>query len=228
MSRFLSFLFPLLIFLYSSVHAITDVYLSSGSATGNYSESTDSQSKELSGTENSLSFRNLESLSFVDLGLDLGTQKLSGDTGTHDADFQSNYANLTAGFSFNLYPSWIEYYLDLGYRFGIGELKVTRTDSDGGKTEYTYNSYTNDSVIKYGVKFVVLGGFLVGMNYENKNGLINKTTQVLNPKIDSSNSLTFSIGYRFGGTLEKTPNKVKSGKRNVNDPCMLFRGSACD
>ena len=227
MSRFLSLLFPLLIFLYSSVHAITDVYLSSGSATGNYSESTDSQSKELSGTENSLSFRNLESFSFVDLGLDLGTLKLSGDTGTHDADFQSNYANLTAGFSFNLYPSWIEYYLDLGYRFGIGELKVTRTESNGGKTQYTYNSYTNDSVIKYGVKFVVLGSFLVGMNYENKNGLINKTTQVLNPKIDSSNSVTFSIGYRFGGVdSEIQQSAVPDGLPNYVDPCRVF--GACN
>ena len=62
--------------------------------------------------------------------------KLSGDTGTHDADFQSNYANLTAGFSFNLYQVglntiWI--WVSVWNR----ELKVTRTDSNGGKTEYT-------------------------------------------------------------------------------------------
>ena len=216
-----------LVLIASEAIAVTDVSLSSGNAQATYTESTDSQSKELTGTENSLSVRNLESFSFVDLGLDLGTLKLSGDTGTHDADFQSNYANLTAGFSFNLYPSWIEYYLDLGYRFGIGELKVTRTESNGGKTEYTYNSYTNDSVIKYGIKFVVLRSFLVGMNYENKNGLINKTTQVLNPKIDSSNSVTFSIGYRFGGVdSEIQQSAVPDGLPNFNDPCRLF--GACN
>ena len=157
----------------------------------------------------------------------MGTLNLSGDSGLHKVDFVSNYINLTAGISFNLYPSWIEYYLDLGYRFGIGALKVTRTESNGGKTEYTYNSYTNDSVIKYGVKFVVLGSFLVGMNYENKNGLINKTTQVLNPKIDSSNSVTFSIGYRFGGVdSEIQQSAVPDGLPNYNDPCRLF--GACN
>ena len=221
MNRFLSLLFPLLIFLYSSVHAVTDVYLSSGSATGNYSETVDSQSKELSGTENSLSFRNLESFSFVDLGLDLGTLKLSGNTGGHEADFQSNYANLTAGFSFNLYPSWIEYYLDLGYRFGIGELKVTRTESDGSKNNYTYNNYVNGAILKTGMKIIILGRFVIGLNHESKNAIFQKNSAVLNPNVDTARSFTISFGYRFGGKSETSLDNIKTGTKTYD--CVVFK-----
>ena len=143
-------------------------------------------------------------------------------------DFEANYLNLTAGVGLSLYPSWIEYYLDLGYRLGVGKLEVIRTQSDGSKTNYTYNDYVDDLTLRYGIKFVVFGAYLIGINYENKNGLINKSTQILNPKIDSANSVTFSIGYRFGGKSGKTPSKVESGKPNYNDPCLLFRGAACN
>ena len=68
-----------LVLIASKAIAVTDVSVSSGNAQATYTESTDSQSKELSGTENSLSIKNLESLSFVDLGIDLGSLKLSGD-----------------------------------------------------------------------------------------------------------------------------------------------------
>ena len=235
MLRFVFFIIFLLISFSQTVIAVTDVSLHSGNATGKYSESTDSQSKELSGSDTSLSIRNLNTFSFVDVGLDLGVLlkspaglELSGDTGTHDVNFLSNYANLTAGFSFSLYPSWIEYYLDLGYRVGIGRLEVLRTESDGSKDQYTYNAYVNDSIIKYGIKLVVLNRFIIGMNQETKNLLFQKSSAVLNPKIDSANSLTISIGYRFGGKSETSPSKVESGKSNYNDPCLLFRGAACN
>ena len=217
-----------LVLIASEAIAVTDVSVSSGNAQATYTESTDSQSKELTGTENSLSVRNLESFSFVDLGIDLGSLKLSSDSGSHDVDFEANYLNLTAGVSLSLYPSWVEYYLDLGYRLGVGKLEVIRTQSDGSKTNYTYNDYVDDITLKYGIKFVVFGAYLIGINYENKNGLINKSTQILNPKIDSANSVTFSIGYRFGGKSGKIPSKVESGKPKYNDPCKLFKGGACN
>ena len=131
MNRFLGLLISLLVLLCTSVHATTDVYLSSGSATGNYIESVDSQRKLLTGVENSLSYKSLKNFSFVDLGIDLGTLNLSGDSGLHKVDFGSNYINLTAGISLSLYPSWIEYQVDLGYRYGTGKIEIERTKCDG-------------------------------------------------------------------------------------------------
>jgi len=233
MLRFIFFIVFLLISFSQTVIAVTDVSLHSGNATGKYSESTDSQSKELSGSDTSLSIRNLNTFSFVDLGLDLGVLlkspaglELSGDTGTHDVNFLSNYANLTAGFSFSLYPSWIEYYLDLGYRVGIGKLEVLRTESGGGVKNYTFNSYTNDLIYKYGIKFVILRNLLLGINYETKNTLMDKKSDVLNPKVDSSNSMTLSIGYRFGATHAVSTSKTPDGRKNYYDPCQLFK--ACN
>lgn len=227
-------IFPILLlscFTYSA-SAVTDVSLHSGSATATYSESTDSQSKELKGSDSFISIRNLNTFSFVDLGLDIGALKspaaleLSGDTGTHDINFLSNYANLTAGISFSLYPSWIEYYFDLGYRMGIGKLEVLRTESGGGVKNYTFNSYTNDLIYKYGIKFVILRNLLLGINYETKNTLMSKKSDVLNPKLDSANSMTFSVGFRFGASQEVSTRGTPDGTKNYYDPCRLFH--ACD
>ena len=75
------------------VYGVTDVSAHFGGKAGaEYTETTDSQSKALEGTEDSLSIRNLDTFSFVDLGLNIGTLKLSDDTGNHDVDFQANYA----------------------------------------------------------------------------------------------------------------------------------------
>lgn len=231
MTRLLLCLPALLLFTYSAI-AVTDVSLHSGSAAATYSESTDSQSKELKGSDSFISIRNLNTFSFVDLGLDIGALKspaaleLSGDTGTHDINFLSNYANLTAGISFSLYPSWIEYYFDLGYRMGIGKLEVLRTESGGGVKNYTFNSYTNDLIYKYGIKFVILRNLLLGINYETKNTLMSKKSDVLNPKLDSANSMTFSVGFRFGASQEVSTRGTPDGTKNYYDPCRLFH--ACD
>ena len=102
-----------------------------------------------------------------------------------------------------------------------------RTESDGSKDQYTYNAYVNDSIIKYGIKLVVLNRFIIGMNQETKNLLFQKSSAVLNPKIDSANSLTISIGYRFGGvSSEITQSSVPDGLNNYNDPCRIF--GACN
>ena len=211
------------------VYGVTDVSAHFGGKAGaEYTETTDSQSKALEGTEDSLSIRNLDTFSFVDLGLNLGTLKLSDDTGTHDVDFQANYANVTAGASFTLYPSWIEYYFDLGYRVGIGRLEVLRTESDGSKDQYTYNNYVNGAIFKTGVKLVILGKFIVGAHHEFKNVMFEKRNADLNTTVDAAGSFTLSLGYRFGGKSGTASSKVESGKSNYNDPCLLFRGAACN
>ncbi len=199
MNRFLGLLISLLVLLCTSVHATTDVYLSSGSATGNYIESVDSQRKLLTGVENSLSYKSLKNFSFVDLGIDLGTLNLSGDSGLHKVDFGSNYINLTAGISLSLYPSWIEYQIDLGYRYGTGKIEIQRTKCDGSVDQHTHNEFVNNIIFKYGVKFLTFDKYLLGIQREIKNTLIEKTTETLNPKIESADSLTFFFGYRFGG-----------------------------
>ena len=102
---------------------------------------------------------------------------------------------------------------------------VTRKEDPGLLTGS--NDYVDDLTLKYGIKFVVFGAYLVGINYENKNGLINKSTQILNPKIDSANSVTFSIGYRFGGVESETQQSaVPDGLPNYTDPCRIF--GACN
>ena len=70
----------LLLFCFTQGFAATDVYVSAGTAKARYSESTDGQNADLAGTEQSLSIRNINSLGKIDLGLDAGTLKLSGDS----------------------------------------------------------------------------------------------------------------------------------------------------
>ena len=125
----------LLLFCFTQGFAATDVYVSAGNAIARYSESTDGQNADLKGTEQSLSIRNINSLGKIDLGLDAGTLKLSGNSQAHQADFEGNYINLISGVSFSLYPSWVEFYLDLGYRVGLGKLTVQRT-----QYKYTFNA----------------------------------------------------------------------------------------
>jgi len=91
---------------------------------------------------------------------------------------------------------------------------------------YTFNSYTNDLIYKYGIKFVILRNLLLGINYETKNTLMDKKSDVLNPKVDSSNSMTLSIGYRFGATHAVSTSKTPDGRKNYYDPCQLFK--ACN
>ena len=205
----------------TNVFAATDVYLSSGIAQARYSEDTDGQNADLTGAENSLSIRAINSLGFLDLGLDIGTLQLSGESPAHKADFDGNYTNITSGVSFSLYPSWIEYYLDVGYRMGLGKLKV-----QGTQYLYTFNAQMSGMIFRSGIKFVVANKYLFGMNYESKGRLIKKNSMGLEPRVHSANSSTFSLGYRFGGNNVTPSAKIKSGTKNYNDPCRLF--GACN
>ena len=92
----------------------------------------------MTGIEQSLSIRNINSTGSIDLGLDVGTLKLDGASKAHQVDFDGDYINRISGVSFSLYPSWIEYYLDIGYRLGLGKLKVQRFQST-----YTFNAQMN-------------------------------------------------------------------------------------
>ena len=222
----------LLLFCFTQGFAATDVYVSAGTAKARYSENTDGQNANLIGTEQSLSIRNINSLGKIDLGLDAGTLKLSGDSQSHQAEFEGSYINLISGVSFSLYPSWVEFYLDVGYRFGLGKLTVQRS-----QYKYTFNAQmsgqspakTTDwngincfnvictmpdygATFKSGVKAITSSGYLIGLNFENKGKLLDQSYLSLFPRVHSATSVTFSLGYRFGGSAKgkqtKKPPKV--------------------
>ena len=217
----------LLLFCFTQGFAATDVYVSAGNAIARYSESTDGQNADLVGTEQSLSIRNINSLGKIDLGLDAGTLKLSGDSQSHQTDFEGNYINLISGVSFSLYPSWVEFYLDVGYRVGLGKLTVQRS-----QYKYTFNAQMSGqlpnygAIFKSGVKAITSSGYLIGLNFENKGKLLDQSSLSLNPRIHSSTSVTISIGHRFGGNNATSPTSTPSGTPNYNDPCRLF--GACN
>ena len=209
----------LLLFWITQGFAATDAYVSAGTTEARYSETIDGQNADLQGTEQSLTIRKTNYVGNVDLGLDAGTLKLTGTSPEHQADFEGNYINLTSGLSFTLYPSWIEYYIDIGYRIGLGKLRIQRS-----QYKYTFNAQMSglegsDStkegircpsqicnwlsygvVMKSGIKFISSAGYLLGVNYENKGKLMDQNSLSLNPRIHSSSSVTVSLGYRFGGS----------------------------
>jgi hypothetical protein len=217
----------LLLFCFTQGFAATDVYVSAGTAKARYSESTDGQNADLVGTEQFLSIRNINSLGKIDLGLDAGTLKLNGDSQAHQADFEGNYINLISGVSFSLYPSWVEFYLDVGYRFGLGKLTVQRS-----QYKYTFNGQMSGqspnygAIFKSGVKAITSSGYLIGLNFENKGKLLDQSSLSLNPRVHSSTSVTISLGYRFGGNNATSPTSTPSGTPNYSDPCRLF--GACN
>jgi hypothetical protein len=90
---------------FANVFATTDVYVSVGTAEARYSELIGRQNADMTGTEQSLSIRNLNSIGSIDLGLDLGTLKLDGASKAHQVDFDGNYINFISGVSFSLYPN---------------------------------------------------------------------------------------------------------------------------
>ena len=236
----------LLLFCFTQGFAATDVYVSAGTAKARYSENTDGQNANLIGTEQSLSIRNINSLGKIDLGLDAGTLKLSGDSQSHQAEFEGRYINLISGVSFSLYPSWVEFYLDVGYRFGLGKLTVQRS-----QYKYTFNAQMSGqspakstdwngincfnvictmpdygATFKSGVKAITSSGYLIGLNFENKGKLLDQSSLSLNPRVHSSTLVTISLGYRFGGNNATSPTSTPSGTPNYNDPCRLF--GACN
>ena len=188
----------------------------------------------MTGIEQSLSIRNINSTGSIDLGLDVGTLKLDGASKAHQVDFDGDYINLISGVSFSLYPSWIEYYLDIGYRLGLGKLKVQRFQST-----YTFNAQMNESsfnkldnkrihgiIFKAGIKLIASAGYLIGVNYEGKGKLVDQSSLSMRPRVHSSNSVTFSLGYRFGGNNVASSTSTPAGAKNYNNPCRLF--GACN
>ena len=221
-------------FWFANVFATTDFYVSVGTAEARYSESIGRQNADMTGTEQSLSVRNLNSIGSIDIGLDVGTLKLDGASKADQADFDGNYINFISGVSFSLYPSWIEYYLDIGYRLGLGKLKVQRFQST-----YTFNAQMSESlfneldnkrihgiIFKAGIKLIASAGYLIGANYESKGKLVDQSSLLMRPRVHSSNSVTFSLGYRFGGNNVASSTGTPAGRTNYSDPCRLF--GACN
>jgi hypothetical protein len=215
---------PLLIFLIAlflllpgkPASAVTDLYLSTGTASATYTETTDSQSKELSGTEQSLSWRRLNAVSFVDFGVDVGKLTLSGDTGTHDVDFSSDYLNLIAGISFSLYPSWIDYAIDYGLRLSVDRMTISRDIVSGGVETIKIGALGEESISRFAARAYFSEALFIGMSVEQKSGLFQKSEGDLKPKLESGKSSTFSIGYRFGGKAKGS--KQTKGSKKIDPP----------
>ena len=217
MPPLLIFLIPILLLLSGQpASAMTDLYLSTGTASATYTETTDSQSKELSGSEQSLSWRRLNAISFIDLGVDVGNLKLSGDTGTHDVSFSSDYLNLVVGLSFSLYPSWIDYAFDYGYRLSIDRMEIDRTTLSGGIETFKIGALAEESISRFAVRAYYGEALFLGLNVEQKSTLFQKSSEDMNPNLESGSSSTFSIGYRFGGKSGGA--KKKSGQKKVDPP----------
>ena len=208
------------------IYAVTDFYLTSGTATASYTEKTDSQETDLSGSEQSLSWRRLGALSFLDFGFDVGKLKISGDSNLHKVSYSSDYLNIITGISFSLYPQWIDYAFDIGYRLSVDRIKIDRETAAGGIERHQTGALGEASLYKFAIRFYLSDAFILGFNTEQKNTLLGKQVQDISPKVDSGRSSTLSVGYRFGGSAKSPRTQVESGKPNYNNPCRLFK--ACN
>ena len=220
----LSFLFVLG---YQLAWATGEVSYAEGEIEATYEESTDSQSKKLSGPNRMVSYRSHGMLSFLDLGVELGTYSLSGKSSLHDVKLSSDYINLIAGLSFRFYPNWLEYTLDLGYRLSVDRLNLDQSDSSGKVTEHKVGSIRQQPFSQIGIRAFVGGSLYLGLDYEQQEQLFTKSSAGLNPEVKSAESIYLTFGYRFGQSGEVTlPRKVSPGPTNYNDPCRLFK--ACN
>ena len=137
--------------------ATGEVSYAEGEIEATYEESTDSQSKKLSGPNRMISYRLLGILSFLDLGVELGTYSLSGKSRLHDVKLSSDYINLIAGLSFQFYPNWLEYTLDLGYCLSVDRLNLDQSDSSGKVTEHKVGSIRQQPFSQIGIRAFVGG-----------------------------------------------------------------------
>ena len=191
-----------------------------------YEESTDSQSTRLGGSNRVVSYRSLEALSVLDLGIQWGTYSLSGESALHDVQLSSDYVNLIAGVNFRLSPNWLEYRLDLGYRLSVDRIDLDQSDS-GKTTKHKIGSLRQQPFSKISILAFTSRSFFIGLNYEQQDQVFNKGAAGLNPQVTSAETIYLTLGYRFGPQGKViNPNLVPSGPSNYNDPCQLFK--SCD
>ena len=94
----------------------------------------------------------------------------------------------------------------------------------------TFNELDNKRIhgiiFKAGIKLIASAGYLIGANYESKGKLVDQSSLLMRPRVHSSNSVTFSLGYRFGGNNVASSTSTPAGRTNYNNPCRLF--GACN
>ena len=226
MSRVL--LLGILLLLSSTASLVAgELAYSEGTTEAIYEEQVDAQSKDLSGSNQKLSYRSLEILSLLDVGIELGTSSISGKSTLHDVKLNSDYINLITGLSFGFYPSWLEYTLDLGYRLSVERMELNQSDSTGKVTEHKVGSLQQQPFSRIGLRSFFGNSLFIGLHYEQQAQLFNKGIAELAPKVSSATSTQLSIGYRFGATGKVIlPRKVPAGPPNYNNPCRLF--GACN
>jgi hypothetical protein len=190
--------------------------------TADYAEQTDAQKVSLSGTNRALAYRSTEAISFVDLGLEWGTYAVSGQSSLHEVEVSSDYVNLLVGLTFRLFPGWIQYSLDYGYRLGVDRVKLDRTTSSGKVDRHKIGGFSEQPFTRFGVRFLLGQNLFVGFSTEQQSQLFDKSKDSMYPSANSANSTVLILGYRFGGRGAGggVLPKVRSGNLNYNDPCI--------
>jgi len=189
--------------------------------TADYAEQTDAQKATLSGTNRALSYRATEAISFVDLGLEWGTYAVSGASNLHEVEVSSDYVNLLVGVTFRLFPGWVQYSLDYGYRLGVDRVKLDRTTSSGKVNRHKIGGFSEEPFTRFGIRFLLGQNLFVGLGAEQQSQLFDKSKDSMYPAARSAKSTLLILGYRFGGRGAGggVLPKVRSGNLNYNDPC---------
>ena len=208
----------------SKIWAISEISGSEGAMTADYAEEADSQSAQLSGNNRVLAYRSTKAISFLDLGLEWGTFAIEGKSTSQEAELSSDYVNLILGFSFRLFPSWLEYTLDLGYRLGVDRIKLDRTTTSG-VNRHKIGGLSEEPFGRFGVRVLLGENLFVGLSTEQQQQLFSESKDGLSPEVTAGNTIFLTLGYRFGGQgYWRAP--IKSGKSRSLDPCLLHR--VCD
>lgn len=214
----------------SLIWAVGEISITSSQTVTVYTETTDSQTTVLDGSGNALGYRSLKTLGFLDLGLEWGTYTVDGKTGIHEVELSTDFVNLMTGLSFRLFPNWLDYTLDLGYRVSVNRMELHRTNADGSIKYHKIGQLAQEPFYRLGVRVFLGNTLFFGLSREQQSKLFEKSVEDLKPKVKPAASTLLTIGYRFGGGSKSNqtniPSYIPSGSTNYNDPCLLFK--ACD
>jgi len=216
-------LVSLLTFVLSPVGKAGEIALSSSTVSGDYAEETDSQYAVISGSGRMLTYRSVETFAFLDLGLQWGTYFLEGKSLLHQVQLSTDYVDLITGISFQLYPQWVKYTLDLGYRLSVDRMKIERQTSAGGTETNEVGALGQQFFSRWGIKLFLGHSLFLGITQERQGLLYDKVYKDLKPQVKDGRITNFLVGYRFGGhSTVQVPTGIPSGPTNYNDPCLYF------
>ncbi len=209
----------------STLWAADEISITSSQTATLYSEATDSQSIILSGPGSILSYRGLETLGFLDLGLEWGTYSVEGSTKLHEVQLSTDFVSLLTGLNFRFSPKWLEYKLDVGYRLSVDRMELYRTESDGKVNYHKIGQLNQQPFYRLGIRVFLGNALFFGLSREQQSNLFQKGVEDLKPTVQTAASTLLTLGYRFGGqSYWRAP--IRSGKSRSWDPCLLHR--ICD